>query len=204
MAEEPKDATALKATLETAFAWLTTQWEESGEKTWADLNEGFVVQLGFTDAAKHPVIVDFKKHVDELRIDGERDEQHDLLVDKDARDKVLGPLIDDWETTHRWIDERWVVWHADKNEWLTRDGEPLEDDQAEDATEDAAATEESADATEDIKRDDPEAVAGDLVLKIIAPAIGQAVDKSPELAGLDPEERHSLAVRVTTEQLAKL
>lgn len=196
---EPKDATELRSAFDTAFTWLAGKWEEDSEKTWTDLQRDFVAALDFPDAGDHPAVKGFVAHVDALSVSDEEDEQYDLLVDKEERDKVLDPLVDDWAETHRFIDDRWVVWHADKGEWLTKDGKPLDEEEPDEV---AASTADESD--EDAKRDDPAAVAGDLVEKVILPAIIDAIEDSPELAEYTPEERHALVTRLTREQLTKV
>lgn len=201
--DAPKTEEELETQFTKAFEWIAKKWEEDSDKTWADLRDDFVKELDFDDADKHSVVVDFVQKVNDLPVSDEEDQQYDLLTDKDERDKVLDPLIEEWAKTlgdedeaeaeeRRYDEDReiWLVWNADKEEWFAEDGRSL-------AEVDAAAEEADPDV-----RDDPSAVAGDVILKIGVPALETAIGEAPELIELSAEERHELIVKVLNDRIA--
>lgn len=208
-----------RAWLDQGFTWLKEQWQEDPDRGWRELESGLLAALGVSDKENNVVVAALFTKVEEKDDDDgiyemfTTEEQETELVDhllgvwREDQASQAEEVADDTDDTDNtddqvdttkpyWDGERWLEYDEASGEWVPSagDGSPASDQDSEQTAEQDAESEDVA--------AEPEQASADIVEKIAAPALAEAMANSAAVRDLSNEERDALLGEVVAARMA--
>lgn len=196
------------------FTWLKEQWQEDPDRSWSDLDSGLLGALGVQGKDDHVVVAALFAKVEEKNDD---DGVYEMFTTEEQETELIDHLLEVWRedqasaaqaeevaaatdgtddqidtTKPYWNGEQWLEYDETSGEWVpsAEAGSPA----AEPAAGEAAVPDDAA--------AEPEQVSADIVAKIAAPALAEAMTSSAAVRDLSNEERHALLGEVVAARMA--